>query len=111
MFQNNLGVALERSGFPVAAAKAYEAAISVDSNYHKASVALARVTQGGQEPEPGPVDLDTMAQQFQSVDDVKRHFGALKSEMLTKLFDLPAEAAGVDVSMVPALRLGSGMGC
>ena len=66
VFQNNLGVALERSGYPGAAAEAYEAAIAVDSTYQKAAVALARVTAGGQQPEPEPVDLSTLAQQFQS---------------------------------------------
>jgi predicted Zn-dependent protease len=66
VFQNNLGMALERSGHPVAAAKAFEAALSVDSTYRKASVALARVTGGGQEPESEPVDLGLLAQQFQS---------------------------------------------
>jgi predicted Zn-dependent protease len=66
VFQNNLGVALERSGYPVAAAKAYEAAILVDSSYTKASVALARVTGGEQQPEVEPVDLDSLAQGFQS---------------------------------------------
>jgi predicted Zn-dependent protease len=66
VFQNNLGVALERSGYPVAAAKAYEAAIQVDSSYTKASVALARVTGGGQQPESEPIELETLAQQFES---------------------------------------------
>ena len=66
MFQNNLGVALERSGYPVAAAKAYEAAIAVDSTYTKASVALARVTGGQQQPESEPVDLDAIALRFES---------------------------------------------
>jgi predicted Zn-dependent protease len=66
VFQNNLGVALERSGYPVAASKAYEAALQVDSSYAKASVALSRVTSGEQQPESEPVDLDSVAQGFQS---------------------------------------------
>jgi predicted Zn-dependent protease len=66
VFQNNLGAALERSGHPTAAAKAYEAAISVDSTYQKASVALARVTEGSQEPESEPVDLAALSQKFQA---------------------------------------------
>jgi predicted Zn-dependent protease len=65
VFQNNLGAALERSGYPVAAAEAFEAAIAVDSTYHKASVALARVTSE-QKPESGSVDLSQLAQQFES---------------------------------------------
>jgi predicted Zn-dependent protease len=66
VFQNNLGTALERSGHPAAAAQAYEAAIAVDSSYSKASVALARVTGGGLEPESVSVDLVRLAQKFQS---------------------------------------------
>jgi tetratricopeptide (TPR) repeat protein len=66
VFQNNLGVALERSGYPVAAAKAYEAAIAVDSTYQKATVGLARVTAGGQQIESEAVDLSSLAEQFLS---------------------------------------------
>jgi tetratricopeptide (TPR) repeat protein len=66
VFQNNLGTALERSGYPTAAAQAYEAAIGVDSSYGKAAVALARVTSSGQKPESSPVDLVRLSQQFQA---------------------------------------------
>jgi predicted Zn-dependent protease len=65
VFQNNLGMALERSGYPAAAAKAYETAIALDSSYQKASVGLSRVTGGGQTPEESPVDLSRLSQQFQ----------------------------------------------
>ena len=64
VFQNNLGTALERSGYPAAAAQAYEAAIAVDSSYSKASVALARVTSV-QEPESVSVDLSKLSRKFQ----------------------------------------------
>lgn len=74
VFQNNLGAALERSGYPTAAAKAYEAAISVDSTYQKSSVALARVTGGSQQPESEPVDLAALSQKFQS--DIKAWQGS-----------------------------------
>jgi tetratricopeptide (TPR) repeat protein len=66
VFQNNLGVALERSGYPEAAAKAFEAALKADSTYSKAAVALARVTDGSQQPETEPVDLEALALRFQS---------------------------------------------
>jgi tetratricopeptide (TPR) repeat protein len=66
VFQNNLGTALERSGYPTAAAQAYEAAIAVDSTYAKASVGLARVTGGGQAPETTPVDLPGLSHKFQT---------------------------------------------
>lgn len=66
VFLNNLGTALERAGYPVAAAKAYEAAIAVDSSYAKASVSLARVTGAGQQPETEPVDLGIFSTRFQA---------------------------------------------
>jgi tetratricopeptide (TPR) repeat protein len=66
VFQNNLGTALERSGYPTAAAQAYEAAIAVDSTYEKASVGLARVTSGDQKSETTPVDLVALSTQFQA---------------------------------------------
>lgn len=66
VFQNNLGTALERSGYPTAAAQAYEAAIEVDSSYAKAAVGLARVTSGNQQSESTPVDLAALSSQFQA---------------------------------------------
>ena len=65
VFQNNLATALERSGYPTAAAQAYEAALAADSTYAKASVGLARVTGGGQQPESTTVDLAALSQAFQ----------------------------------------------
>ena len=65
VFQNNLGMALERSGYPTAAAQAYETAIGLDSTYHKAATGLARVTGGGQTPEETSVDLGALSQKFQ----------------------------------------------
>jgi tetratricopeptide (TPR) repeat protein len=66
VFQNNLGTALERAGYPTAAAQAYERAIAVDSTYAKASVGLARVTGGGQQPESLAVDLTKLSTEFQT---------------------------------------------
>jgi tetratricopeptide (TPR) repeat protein len=66
VFQNNLGMALERAGYPTAAAEAYEAAIAVDSTYQKASVGLARVTGGSQQPESEAIDLIALSQRFQA---------------------------------------------
>jgi len=75
VFQNNLGTALERSGYPTAAAQAYEAAIAVDSTYAKASVGLARVTSGDQKSESTPVDLATLSSRFQA--DIETWRGAV----------------------------------
>jgi tetratricopeptide (TPR) repeat protein len=66
VFQNNLGMALERSGHPAAAAKAYEAAIALDSTYRKAASSLARITAVTQGTDSASVDLGALAQQFQS---------------------------------------------
>jgi tetratricopeptide (TPR) repeat protein len=65
VFQNNLATALERSGYPTAAARAYEAALAADSTYAKASVGLARVTGGAQQPESTAIDLAASSQKFQ----------------------------------------------
>jgi len=72
VFQNNLGTALERSGYPTAAAQAYEAAIAVDSTYQKASVGLARVTSGEQKSESTPVDLAALSSRFQAEIEIWR---------------------------------------
>jgi predicted Zn-dependent protease len=65
VFQNNLATALEKSGYPTAAAKAYEGALAAESAYSKAAVGLARVTGGGQQPESTTVDLTALSQGFQ----------------------------------------------
>lgn len=85
VFQNNLGTALERAGYPEAAAKAYEAAIAADSSYQKASVSLARVTAAGKPSETVPVDLAALAQEFEaeieSWDAVAEDVESTKSEI------------------------------
>ncbi|MGH7467172.1 MAG: tetratricopeptide repeat protein [Longimicrobiales bacterium] len=64
LFQNNLGIALEGSGFLGAAQKAFSAAVDVDSTYTKARVSLERVQKnlGGVEGEP--LDLSSFARSF-----------------------------------------------
>jgi predicted Zn-dependent protease len=66
VFQNNLGTALERSGYPIEAAKAYEAAIGIDSSYQKASISLARITGSSVSEESTSVDLGALAAQFRA---------------------------------------------
>ena len=65
VFQNNLGTALERSGYVAAAKKAYEAALAADSTYGKASASLARVA-----PLAGSdttyVDLSVLVEEFKA---------------------------------------------
>ena len=84
VFQNNLGTSLERSGYPTAAAQAYEAAIAVDSTYAKAAVGLARVTGGGQQPESTAVDLAALSQEFQAqIETWRGSNGVTDSTMVT----------------------------
>jgi predicted Zn-dependent protease len=87
VFQNNLGVALERSGYPVAAARAYEAAIAVDSSYHKASVALARVTAVSQPVDSEEVDLQQLAQNFENQIESWRGAGTDSTEIASPVTD------------------------
>jgi tetratricopeptide (TPR) repeat protein len=64
VFHNNLGLALERAGYPMAAAKSYEAAISADSSYQKAAVSLSRVTALAEQKQSEAVDVEALAHQF-----------------------------------------------
>ena len=66
VFQNNLGTALERTGHPAAAKKAYEAAVVADSTYGKASASLTRVTPLA-EGDTTAVDLSTFVADFHAV--------------------------------------------
>jgi hypothetical protein len=79
VFLNNLGTALERAGYPVAATKAYEAALAVDSSYTKSSVSLARVTAAGQPAESDSVDLADFSTRFQVEIDAWRTSDAADS--------------------------------
>lgn len=75
VFQNNLGQALEHTGYYTAAKTAYEAALTSDSTYSKASVGLQRVTDRADQPSFGALDLDALALSFQS--QVQEWRGAL----------------------------------
>jgi tetratricopeptide (TPR) repeat protein len=79
VFLNNLGTALERAGYPVAATKAYEAALAADSSYTKSSVSLARVIAAGQPPESESVDLASFSTQFRGEIDTWRNSDAADS--------------------------------
>ncbi|HEU4699658.1 MAG TPA: tetratricopeptide repeat protein [Gemmatimonadales bacterium] len=59
VFQNNLGIALERSGRPAAARRAYEAALRADSSYTKAATSLARVLPLADSTATPPAPADT----------------------------------------------------
>lgn len=63
VFQNNFGLALERTGHIAAAQLAFQAALQADSTYAKASVSLARVSALVADS-TDIVDLDELAQLF-----------------------------------------------
>ena len=63
-FQNNLGLALERTGHITQSADAYKAALGIDSTYQKAAGNLTRVEGVKQDPAIGPVDLADVARSF-----------------------------------------------
>ncbi len=60
-FANNLGVALERTGYVSAAGEAFRAALAADSTYTKASVSLARVES---KSDSATVDVAMIAAKF-----------------------------------------------
>lgn len=64
VFQNNLGIALERTGRFTLAGDAYKAALAADSSYNKAVLSLARVQQLTDDPLLTPVELGTLAESF-----------------------------------------------
>jgi len=66
--QNNLGVALERTGHPLAAIQAYARALETDSAYEKAKVSLDRVLPVAESVDDTDVDLRALAAQFRLED-------------------------------------------
>ncbi|RKZ10063.1 hypothetical protein DRQ50_14670 [bacterium] len=73
---NNLGVALERTGWYAQAAEAYEAALSRDADHARATVSLARVAELHGDPDRQPLDLVALAAGF-GVDPAPRQEGDL----------------------------------
>jgi tetratricopeptide (TPR) repeat protein len=63
VFQNNFGLALERTGHIAAAQLAFQAALQADSSYRKAVVSLARVSALVADS-TDVVDIDELAQLF-----------------------------------------------
>jgi Flp pilus assembly protein TadD len=64
VFQNNFGIALERTGHFTDATEAYRAALAADSTYRKASLSLSRVE--GKVDTVEPVDVAMLAVAFQN---------------------------------------------
>jgi tetratricopeptide (TPR) repeat protein len=70
-FQNNLGVALERTGHFTAAGQAYAAALEADEGYEKADLSLARVSELTEAEDAMPVDLAVLADSFSAAADME----------------------------------------
>ena len=70
VIHNNLGIALERSGYPAMAATVYGETLGIDSSYAKAEVNLARVTGRIDATVDEDLDLAFLAQLF--VSDIAR---------------------------------------
>lgn len=68
VFQNNLGMALERTGHFGLAVDAYDAACTLDGSYGKALANRDRLSIVMQDPSISPVDLAVAAQSF--VDEI-----------------------------------------
>ncbi|MDH4036277.1 MAG: tetratricopeptide repeat protein [Candidatus Krumholzibacteria bacterium] len=64
VFHNNLGMALERSGHPLAAEAEYVAATNADPLYEKAALNGERIAQVLKGPDEVPVDLAGLARDF-----------------------------------------------
>ena len=64
MFQNNLGIALERTGHIVKSADAYRIALEVDGGYARAVVNLERVEGKPDAIDSKPVELALLADNF-----------------------------------------------
>jgi len=64
IFQNNLGVALERAGHFRCAEAAYRSALAIDSSYENAKLNLSRVELLDEPADFEPVDLGELAQIF-----------------------------------------------
>jgi len=73
IFENNLGMALEQAGHPIAAKRAYEAAVGADSTYTKAIRNLERLSQVQGDSTAAPeVDLKGLAELFRQSIRVRR---------------------------------------
>ncbi|MBU8922928.1 MAG: tetratricopeptide repeat protein, partial [Bacteroidales bacterium] len=78
IFQNNLGMALERNGYYRAAEKAYDAALTIEY-YDKASVNFERIAAVDEEAGLGSLDLAALAISFkEEIDAMKVAMGMIE---------------------------------
>jgi Flp pilus assembly protein TadD len=97
VFQNNLGMALERTGYFTLAEQAYKSAVAIDGLHEKAYANLGRVE--GLEDEAGleAVDLGDLAQNF--MDEVEGWRGPVALETASEFIELePIELDAIVIS-------------
>jgi tetratricopeptide (TPR) repeat protein len=94
LFQNNLGVALERSGYIAQAADAFRAALAADTTYQKARVSLDRVAALPASSVEQSIVLSQVAQTFQ--DEVETWKGE----------NVPVSSAETSEQVVPTEQIG-----
>jgi tetratricopeptide (TPR) repeat protein len=81
VFNNNLGIALERTGHPAEAERAYQAALTIDSEHDRAAANLARVQVAERDSTAEPIELATLARSFvERIDEWRGSTVALEIE-------------------------------
>jgi len=100
--RNNLGMALELTGHFGQAAQAYQDALTIDAEYHKAAENLERVSavEGG--PGQEPIDLELAAQEFG--DGIANWRSPDVSEFVPEFDSLPIVRDTVDEMLVGSWR-------
>ena len=79
VFQNNLGMALERTGYFTLAEQAYKSAVAIDGSHEKAYVNLGRAEGLEDEMRLEPLDLGDLAQNFRDEVEGWREVVALET--------------------------------
>ena len=84
---NNLGVALERTGWYAQAAQAYEAALARNADHARATASLARVSGLQDDPSREPLDLIALAAGFQVDPDEEENTGNTGGDLMAVMTD------------------------
>jgi Flp pilus assembly protein TadD len=115
LFQNNLGMALERTGQMRTAESAYRAAVNADESHTAAFANLKRIEAVAEDPELPPVTLDELAGSFCEEIYSWRHAlddeaGSDSLEMETHPVVVREAETSIDCSSLDPLRLEAGTG-
>ena len=99
--QNNLGVALERTGHYTAAAAAFEMALAADDSYEKADESLDRVSGLTESNDQQAVDLAALADGFSAFPTVVMNETAVMNEEVADELEVAATLAPIAVTEDP----------